>query len=431
VPPKKWWSPPLSATEHNGAHIPDVYVAGHGPHNVFVIGDWGGTRENENVAPANQVHKRVTGAFVGGVDDIAQMRVRDAMRDRASRFSPAYFLNVGDNFYWAGVEHQCLDGFITDMGTEQFEEIFEKVYTGQGLDGKQWLGVLGNHDYGGFRFDQGWDKTIGYTWNKPHGRWMTPALYYSTKVWYVDFAIDYIFMDTNIWDAMDPADPSTHNICSQNHNVEGASCGPVGPKSVWDCPYWFKGIWERQKGWLDEIVPKMTADWRIVVTHFPPYWGSEDWIPLAKRHELDLVITGHRHSQHVHVKDDPFEEIWPDDPAHLGNSFLDPTAYIVSGGGGGVTSEQQPDGTGEDDEYGFMHLTMHKDFIKIEALSHGGQSRRVAIVKHEYTHKGSDAVREKERSLLYQWAGGAQRHADTNSILFPVDPRYATRQQSE
>jgi hypothetical protein len=359
---------------------------------VFIIGDWGGKLEGGNIAPANHVEHREFQAFVPGVDDNAQFRVRDVMRGRAPRSRPDYVLNVGDNFYWAGIEKGCLEGAITDVGTNQFEEIYEKVYTGDGLDGKQWLGVLGNHDYGGFRFEQGWDKAIGYTWASSSGRWMTPALYYAVKVWYHNFALDYIFMDTNVFDALDPSDPSSHNLCSASHNPEGASCDPVGPTSVWDCPYWFQGLWGRQREWLDEITPTMTGDWRIVVTHFPPYWGPDDWLDITKKHELDLIITGHRHSQHIYVHDDPGEQIWPDDPTQLKTDFLNLTAYFVSGGGGGITSEKKPEGSGEDDEYGFMDMVITKDLIRVEAISHGGQIRRVATIKHEYPHQGSRSV---------------------------------------
>jgi len=391
IPPGKWWKPPKMATEHNGVRLADTYMAGEGPHHVFIIGDWGGTMEGGGIIPANQIGKRVEKNFIGGVDDRAQFRVRDAMRGRAGWAQPKYVLNVGDNFYWAGIEEQCNSGDINYMGTNQFQEIYENVYTGYGLDGIQWLGVLGNHDYGGFRFEQGWDKAVGYTWGNPNGlgRWMTPALYYSAKVYYPDFSVDYLFMDTNVFDAMEPWDGSSHNICSQYHNPGGASCAPVGPKDVWDCPWWFRGLWDAQKKWLNELSPTLNGDWRIVVTHFPPYWGHEDWVELAKNNELDLIISGHRHSQHLNVPGDDAYQIWPDDWEHLMSDFLNPTSYAVSGGGGGVTSEQKPEWSGEDDEYGFMDMTLTKETILLESISHGGQTRKVATVRHEYPHDGS------------------------------------------
>ena len=79
--------------------------------------------------------------------------------------------------------------------------VFEDVYNASSLQGKQWLGVLGNHDYGGYRFTAGWDQAIGYTWVKPAdavlGRWMTPAQYWGTRVQYSTYSVDYYFVDSN------------------------------------------------------------------------------------------------------------------------------------------------------------------------------------------------------------------------------------------
>merc|ERR1719387_291555 len=101
--------------------------------------------------------------------------------------APDYILNVGDNFYWGGVNVKCGAPLDTRDRTLQWRVSYEKVYTAAGIAGKQWLGVLGNHDYGGFLFVGGWDQQIMYTWmtgGHSTGRWAIPALYYSAKVRY-------------------------------------------------------------------------------------------------------------------------------------------------------------------------------------------------------------------------------------------------------
>ncbi|CAE7259939.1 unnamed protein product, partial [Symbiodinium necroappetens] len=105
------------------------------------------------------------------------------------------------------------------------------------------------------------------------------------------------------------------------------------------------------------------ADWQIIATHFPPEHGVDEWRRLSKNYGVDLLLTAHRHVQEVHV----------DDEANL----LKPTAFVVSGGGGGITSEAIPSENGEDDQYGFMDLTVSKHEIKITAVSHGGQIRNI------------------------------------------------------
>jgi hypothetical protein len=305
---------------------------------------------------------------VPGADDCAQQRVAAEMAKRAAVNPPSYVINVGDNFYWAGINSHCgSSSYPGKDETGQWAEGFERIYTGEGLDGKQWLGVLGNHDFGGRVFTSGWDEVIAYTWSS--SRWVTPALFWAAKVHYVDVSVDYYFVDSNVWDAMDPDLDPEHNICSRSYNQPNASCGVHGPRSLSDCPSWFGNIWRQQLSWLDRELSASDADWQVVVTHFPPLgsWGEDQWDHLAKQHGIDLFIAGHLHHQFViapHADTNPFGA----------------TAIIVSGGGGGITSEGVPDANGDDDEYGFMDLTLSKRHILIEAVSHGGQIRSTTRV---------------------------------------------------
>ena len=42
-----------------------------------------------------------------GVDDNPQILVANAFKARAALKDPQYILNVGDNFYWGGIEKTC------------------------------------------------------------------------------------------------------------------------------------------------------------------------------------------------------------------------------------------------------------------------------------------------------------------------------------
>lgn len=373
VPPPR----PDMATDHNGVALRDVCFEGDGPHHVFVIGDWGGIVFEPGTPPRPADHRsrlftHQHRPFVEGVDDTAQLRVAAQMQRRAVTSRPDYVLNMGDNFYWGGVTAMCgatMGVEVTDTG--QWGAIFEDIYRGPGLDYVQWLGVLGNHDYGGFMFTSGWDQIIAYTWaNIPSstGRWVTPAQYWRSKVRYSDFSVDYFFLDTNVFDAFDPIDFVGHNLCSMTHNPANASCAPQGPGSIWACSKWFDDLWAAQTAWLERGLDESKAEWQVIVTHFPAEWGKDFWTVLARKYGVDLYVSGHTHHQVVFA------------PGEEGN-WIGDTALLISGGGGGITSQETPDVDGEDDEYGFMDLTLSRESIVVEAISHGGQIRRRLTVR--------------------------------------------------
>lgn len=399
---------PKWATQHNGVALQDTcFLGDNKTFHAFIIGDWGGMYGPSGIEAAKHLshrHERGQG-FVFPIDQNPQLRVRDQMRGRASWADPDYILNVGDNFYWAGIEDWCgAADFTTPYShggtgvprTNQFKNFYEDVYTGEGLDGKQWLGVLGNHDYGGWMFNHAWDQMIGYTWSDwSSGKWFTPSQYWRSTVRYPDFSVDYYFLDTNVYDALDPYNGSPHNLCNMGKMGGGASC-PNGPANVWSCPAWFKDLWEKQKDWLNEEVPKSNADWRIIVTHFPPYFNLGEWQWLAKHFKIDLIITGHRHSQFVRKPGDKSTLIWPDWGANAWSAgftdFLDPVSWVVSGGGGGVTSEHAPDYGGNDDQYGFMDLTLSKEILKVEAISHTGITRHTIEIGHVWNNSATTST---------------------------------------
>eukprot|EP00930_Biecheleria_cincta_P097589 TRINITY_DN89293_c0_g1_i1.p1 TRINITY_DN89293_c0_g1~~TRINITY_DN89293_c0_g1_i1.p1 ORF type:complete len:739 (+),score=113.48 TRINITY_DN89293_c0_g1_i1:133-2349(+) len=410
--------PPAMPMDYKGKEWPAMTVSGPGPFHFFSVGDWGGmdgslnpiegrikliaypqgAKAGPSVFPRTRWNKRHTvelcghkefvacyasdGAnclpgcgFVKGVDDQPQILVANSMKARAAKNDPKFVLNVGDNFYWGGIEKTCgtpMDQ-LSYTAHHQFDQIYERVYTGAGLDGKPWFSVLGNHDWGGRVFNNGWDQQIAYTWHST--RWVMPAPYYTSRVDFPDagFSVDLFFLDSNYNDAEDPSKDSEHNICGV-HNPPGADCSPVGgPSSVETCKQYFADLWQEQVTWVKQKLSEAKGDWQIAVTHFPCGHAQDFYKELHQTYGLDLLVTGHRHDQ----------ELW--DPKTR-QSGLGGLTCFVTGGGGGISSEATPNPDNKKDwygegEYGFFDLTISKSAILIESINYDGKVLKTAEVQ--------------------------------------------------
>jgi len=398
--------PPKKALDYNGRAWDPMTVHGFGPFHVFAIGDWGGmdgslrpiegrpelvaypqgAKSGPSVFPRTRWNKAHTKelcdhkqfvacyttmgmmcdpgcGFVKGIDDQPQTLVASAMKMHAAKKDPAFILNVGDNFYWGGIEKTCGTPMneLSYTAHHQFNSIFEGIYNGKGLDGKVWLSVLGNHDWGGRVFNNGWDQQIAYTWKSP--RWRLPAAYWSQHVDFTDagFTMDIFLVDSNAMDAKDLMKDSEHNICGAEHNPAGATCASAGgPESLGSCKQWFWDLWAANQAWLAEGLSKSKADWQVAVTHFPCGHESSFWIGMHQQHGLDLLVTGHRHDQ----------ELWS--PGRLGG-----LTCFVTGGGGGISSEATPNIHNKRDwygeaQYGFYDLLVSKNTISITSINWNG-----------------------------------------------------------
>eukprot|EP00929_Paragymnodinium_shiwhaense_P066285 TRINITY_DN3322_c0_g1_i1.p1 TRINITY_DN3322_c0_g1~~TRINITY_DN3322_c0_g1_i1.p1 ORF type:complete len:627 (+),score=136.00 TRINITY_DN3322_c0_g1_i1:102-1982(+) len=398
-PNTKYVTPPKNPLDYNGITWPEMcFEDDRDEEHVFLIGDWGGVRPGE---PANnllvlkdwlnppvQVRRR---DFVVGLDDQAQYLVAQQFNKRAAKLhakgiGPRYVLNVGDNFYWSGCNGGC-GGMSVDEAvksyykaafdydanhcSQQFYSIFETMYIGPGVNGIPWLSVLGNHDYGGFKYHTAWDLQVAYTWG-PSGRWVLPGLYWHQYVNYPakGFNIDYYFLDTNIADVTNPFQDPGHNICSMKYNAGGdLNCKPFGPADPHDCVQWFTNLWKEQMEWLDKSLDKSEATWQIIVTHIPleacghyPQ-AVTDIRRLAEKHGIDLIIAGHRHQQELQ-------------PTGFGRWCAGTEAgvpYVVTGGGGGITTEGKPSDV--NNQYGYMDMILTADLITIKAFNQHGSLR--------------------------------------------------------
>lgn len=131
----------------------------------------------------------------------------------------------------------------------------------------------------------------------------------------------------------------------------------------------FDGLWDKQYKWFTRKVANSDADWQIVVTHYP---GSQNlghsgtnqvfWTKWAPAHGVDLIVTGHKHYQRIYSGDMG--------PQH-GN--WEGTVNVVTGGGGGITSDGQTlTRDGQDDNYGFMEFHVTLAEIEVRSYSAGG-----------------------------------------------------------
>mmetsp|Transcript_66942 Transcript_66942/g.156996 ORF Transcript_66942/g.156996 Transcript_66942/m.156996 type:complete len:274 (+) Transcript_66942:741-1562(+) len=147
----------------------------------------------------------------------------------------------------------------------------------------------------------------------------------------------------------------------------------ISHPSPWDatahrCPAqtpagsFFDDLWKAQKDWLAKELQASTAEWQIIVTHYPPNFEPcrSTWESYLVEYGVDFYVSGHTHLQHT-------------------NTTFGETAFVISGGGGGITSEILPSKTGEDDGYGFMDVVIQHDAMYITRYSHGGVDKKTIV----------------------------------------------------
>jgi len=332
---------------------------------------------------------KVPAAANNQIDGIAQRLVSERMLARQKKLkqdgTPARFIvNVGDNFYPGGIDFHCglEDKSATSM---QFKQIWKAMYR-EDLQDLEWWSVLGNHDYGGVCYIKGWDQQIFFTWNDE--KWVMPGQYWRRSVQYANFKADFFFVDGNLYDTVQGTDEG-HNLCSKGHNPgekceinvypgDGGNCAPTGPHGGQpDCMAWFENLWSANYKWLKQELQASDAEWQFVVNHYPATYnlgkGTDNvhWAKFLEPMGVDLYISGHTHEQTVHYPGKPEDQGKPED--------MGKTAWVITGGGGGITTFGAVDSDGEDDQYGFMEVALSLDQLNISAYSHGGVNNKTIL----------------------------------------------------
>lgn len=263
----------------------------------FGIGDWGGDGLNghtwENPGKFAQ-----RGGKVDGPDDYGQQYVARQMKALAKSTDPDFVINAGDNFYPGGYNSNCGLKANSADPTGQFGDVYESQYAGPGLDGKPWLSVLGNHDYGGRSFEAGWDVQIFHTWQSD--TWRMPAPFWSQNVQYNGFSVDVFMLESNFLDAEAQGSDPDHNICQGSYHDVGQDCWGI---NLANCVKHFYSSWDASLDMLEEGLSKSVADWKIVNTHYPgPSIASQPRIQdLNTRYGIDLIFSGRTHYHVDHI----------------------------------------------------------------------------------------------------------------------------------
>eukprot|EP00753_Platysulcus_tardus_P022619 PLAT9822.1.p2 GENE.PLAT9822.1~~PLAT9822.1.p2 ORF type:complete len:331 (+),score=178.94 PLAT9822.1:44-994(+) len=221
-----------------------------------------------------------------GKVDTDQGEVATAMNSWATKLDAQFVLALGDNFYEYGV-HNVWD--------PQFKTTWEDVYTGA-VGELPWHVIMGNHDHYGNA-----SAELDYSHRNP--RWHAPDFNYSITVPVGNsstlqiIAIDTIIMGGNSFQA------------GLNELAESEDC-TLPEHRVRQLREWQpQSQAASMLQWLEETLAASSADWRIVMGHFPVYSAGEHGNtfelqeqvkPLLEKYGVDAYLCGHDHTlQHL------------------------------------------------------------------------------------------------------------------------------------
>jgi len=239
-------------------------------YSFLTLGDWGCIDLHDSHAPN-------------------QIAVAKQLAVVAAARNSSFIINVGDNFYYIGVES------VTDP---QWNDDFENIYTEASVM-TPWYSVLGNHDYGT-------NPECQTQYKSPHNnRWVLPSRTYTKRMQLSsNVYISWIFIDSSPciaeYRSDDPSgwDPPADEAPLFHPNILAQNC-------------------TAQYNWFADTLSKVNkSDWLFVVGHHPAdEMDVEDMTTLMQQANIDLYLCGHAHT------------------LELFNIDNLPTPYVISGAG--------------------------------------------------------------------------------------------------
>ncbi|KAL7471097.1 hypothetical protein ACHAXS_011384 [Conticribra weissflogii] len=245
----------------------------------IALGDWG----------ADLSHPHLLSNQHAVADGMASVLAQTPSSSSSS--SPSFVLSVGDNFYPAGVT-----GSETEI-TTRFQQTFERVYHHDAFRDIPWYIVAGNRDYDGdvvAQMNYGRMGSSGTT-----TRWIFPD-YFQRIVRDVTFPLDNndysggtIRVEILAIDTMQLVDFG-----------ESFSDMEAGQRALKDK----REIHEKGMNWIEHRLGESTAEYLLVVGHYPVY-SADNKGPVhgleesLKKYQVTAYISGHVHCQEHITKD--------------------------------------------------------------------------------------------------------------------------------
>ncbi|KAI6230399.1 Tartrate-resistant acid phosphatase type 5 [Aphelenchoides fujianensis] len=260
-------SAPLSPAERTVCTKGIQCVINKNQLDFFVVGDTGGV----------ELHVTETLSHVRPTP--VQTRLADSMAKLAGKKKLDFVINVGDNVYFNGVDHE---------NDTRFQSVFEEPYADKRLQ-VPWYTIAGNHDYLG-------NVTAQIEYTKRSDKWTFPAPYYKASYAFAKMSktVDIIFLDSVIM-CGNSIDVDSRSLFSWMRAVEKVPERP-DPEHVKEA--------KKQWAWFERELKNSKADYLFVVGHYPVYSISlqrlkclEDRLdPLLRKYHVTAYIAGHDHS---------------------------------------------------------------------------------------------------------------------------------------
>lgn len=113
--------------------------------------------------------------------------------------------------------------------------------------------------------------------------------------------------------------------------------------------------WTEGLKMAESVLSNSTAEWHIIVTHYPEIFAVPEINQLHQQYGIDMIFVGHNHMQSLTQQD---------------NGIV----TVVSGGGGGITTDYGVVDTahGNDDALGFVDFEINRMELKVSMHSWGG-----------------------------------------------------------